>query len=669
MDRLLKDFLFDKHILVNDKQFGSDQVAVIYALRNQLNVRITDGFAFAEPDMIAYCARRLGEYVPEPFYRGFPRTVRELSPDMLLFDQLVHYTMTYGFGDFEHEAHSLFEHVLDRSEFTEKDEPKEFRIMSEAAASIYLKDMADELLSSSRPLNEVTLQTVVSIMKEYGYSPKNIASKQTAIDLLVCTQDLNFCKFIQLPDFIKLVDTIQWNYYHKDRLNKIRFSNVHRKFITKVLDKLLEQRASFELVKTCVEKRDTWKGILHNIHYCPKNDNAKAIITMIYEDSVHSVYSVFENGMGKDISRAFLAKYLKDTKGNGALLRNLNYLLYSASDIHRVLDVVEAKNPLVLIQLQNMYREYDEGPRTFKYVKHGRIRSYKETERKHVLPKETRDIVVTALEDKLKASLAGKAGKVYIAPGMEKIAVPVNISAGESGFGILPTGSRVALPEGKKIRAFTYWEKVNDIDLSCFGLCEDGERVEFSWRTMYGRQSTAVTYSGDVTSGYHGGSEYFDIDFDAVKELYPEMKYIVFCNNVYSGIDFSECVCRAGWMARDTEDSGAIYEPKTVRSAYTINAKSTFCYLYAIDVEKHEVIWLNQTDNRRARVAGATEFDWLQKSFNICDTMNMRKLFEYAAEEVVSSPDEADLVVGDIKTDREQIRSYEFEKAFSYLSK
>ena len=669
MDRILKDFLFDKHILVNDKQFGSDQVAVIYALRNQRHVRITDGFAFAEPDMIAYCARRLGEYVPEPFYRGFPRTVRELSPNMRLFDQLVHYTMTYGFGDFEHEAHSLFEHVLDRSEFTEKDEPKEFRIMNEAAASFYLKDMAKELLSSTRPLNEDMLQVVSLILQETKYIPREIASKQTAIDLMLMMNDISmFAKFLQLPDFIKVVDTVNWRHYGKERLNKIRFSNQDRQFITKVLDRLVV-RATIDDAKTCVEKRDTWKGILHNIHYCPKNEDTKAIISLIYNDDVHSVYSVFENAMSKDISRSFLANYLKNTKGNGALLRNLNYLLYSATDIPQVLDAVEAKNPLVLIQLQNMYREYDEGPRKFKYIKHGRVRSYSETERKHVLPKETRDIAVTALEDKLKASLAGKAGKVYIAPGMEKIAVPINISAGESGFGILPTGSRVALPEGKKIRAFTYWEKVNDIDLSCFGLCGDGERIEFSWRTMYGRQSNAVTYSGDVTSGYHGGSEYFDIDFDAVKELYPEMKYIVFCDNVYSGIDFSECICRAGWMARDTEDSGAIYEPKTVRSAYTINAKSTFCYLYAIDVEKHEVIWLNQTDNRRARVAGATEFDWLQKSFNICDTMNMRKLFEYAAKEVVSSPDEADLIVGDIKTDKEQIRSYEFEKAFSYLSK
>ena len=80
----------------------------------------------------------------------------------------------------------------------------------------------------------------------------------------------------------------------------------------------------------------------------------------------------------------------------------------------------------------------------------------------------------------------------------------------------------------KKLRAFTYWEKVDDIDLSCFGLTDDGRRIEFSWRTMAGNQSDAITYSGDETSGYKGGSEYFDIKLEEFKKMYPAVKYIVF---------------------------------------------------------------------------------------------------------------------------------------------
>ena len=670
MDNIIKNFLFTKHVLVNDKLCGEDQVATVYALRNKLNIRVTDGFAFAEPDMISYAAHMLGQYIPTPFYAGFPQSVRSLTPDALLFDQLVHYTLTYGFGDFEQAGHSVFEHVLERSDFNETDVPKEFRIMHESAAVIYMKDLANDALASTRPLNLETTQVIVTFMKEFGYMPENIASKQNAIDLLFYTNDERFCKFIQLPDVIKLVDTINWHSHGSTKINRLHLNNQERKFVTKVIDKLLLSPRNRELsvIRTCIEKRDAWKGILHHIHYKPKTEEAEAAISAIYNKDLRSVYSNVENALkSTTMNRAFIAKYLKDCKGNGALLRNLNRLLYSTKNISEVLDMVDAKNPLVIIQLQNMYREYEEGPRVFRYVDHYRMRTYHEQERKHILPKETRDAVVTVLEDRLKESLSGKAGKVYIAPGMEKIAVPTNLSTGESGFGIMPTGSRIALPKGKKIRAFTYWEKVNDIDLSCFGLT-DTDRIEFSWRTMCIRQSDAITYSGDETSGYNGGSEYFDIDIDAMKEEYPGLKYIVFCNNVYSGIDFSECVCRAGWMARDIRDSGEIYEPKTVRSAYTINAKTTFCYLYAIDVEKREVIWLNTCSSSKFRVAGMSELDWLKDYFNICDTMNMRKLFEYAAKEVVTDPEEADLVIGDIKTDKEQIRSYEFEKAFSYLS-
>ena len=142
---------------------------------------------------------------------------------------------------------------------------------------------------------------------------------------------------------------------------------------------------------------------------------------------------------------------------------------------------------------------------------------------------------------------------------------------------------------------------------------------------------------------------------------------MIFCDNVYSGINFNQCICRAGWMSRDVLDSGEIYEPKTVKSAYKIDADSMFCYLFAVDIDKREVIWLNLADSKASRVAGTNEFSWLKEYFHACDTMNMRKLFTYAGT-VVDTPDEADLVVGDIVTEKPQIHSYECEKAFSYLA-
>ena len=670
MDTKLKEFLFTKGILVNDKVFGEEQVSVVYALKNKFNIDITSGQSLAHPDMIRFCANQLGVYVPEPFYRGFPQSVREMTPDARLLDQLIHYCRTYGFGDFSEAGHSLFERALTRSAFTEEDVPKQFKILTDGAALIVAKEFVEALLASSRPLNEEMLYVVVAYMDEAKWFPRSVASKETAVELLANTEELRFTKFIDLTDVLKLVDYLNYE-HHGRKLNNLKLTAHERKFVTRVLDRLLAYGTDPAVVRSCVEKRDSWKGLLHHIHYAPKTDEAKKAVEMLYDKDTRSIMSSFERVMHRDtVSREFVARFLKDHKGNGALLRNLNYILSSCKtveDVEAVLGQLEAKNPVVLIQLQNQYRTYSSAPRTFRFTKYGKVHTHREEERETVLPRMVRNEAVTVLEDKLKASLAGKVGKVYIAPGMERIAVPINISASESGFGILPTGSRIKLPAGKKIRAFTYWEKVNDIDLSCFGIDEDGSRTEFSWRTMWGRQSDAVTYSGDETSGYYGGSEYFDVDIEAVKRMYPSMRYMIFCNNVFSGIDFSQCVCRAGWMSRDVLDSGEVYEPKTVKSSYTINGKSTYAYLFAIDLMTREVIWLNLIDENRARVAGSTEFGWLESYFHACDTMNMRKLFEYAGT-VVDTPEEADLVVGDIETDKEQIRSCDWEKAFSYIS-
>lgn len=110
---------------------------------------------------------------------------------------------------------------------------------------------------------------------------------------------------------------------------------------------------------------------------------------------------------------------------------------------------------------------------------------------------------------------------------------------------------------------------------------------------MTDMQSDAIVYSGDETSGYNGGSEYFDINIVMFRMLYPDLRYIIFCNNVFSDLTFDNCICRAGYMLRDENDSGQVFEPKTVKSSFKVSASTHFCYLFAIDLDKNEFVWLN----------------------------------------------------------------------------
>ena len=667
MNERIEGFLFDKHILVCNGN-KVNQVETLYALRNKLNIKIVDGFELACPEMIRYAASRLGQHIPHPFYVGFPKSVRELTLDQLLFDQLIHYTMTYGFGNFEEAGHSLFEDAVERSLFNESENPPhEFTIMDEEEAIKAFLSFCDDMAAGSRPLNPEMLQLLYDAT-EYYWFPKNIGSKQTACELIWMTKNPAFAKFLSVPDFIKLVDTINYRRYHKDKINKLNLKNQDRKLLTKVLDLLLQNDDHQERI--CFEKRDAWKGVLHHIHYKPKTEAAKAFVEHIY-GKFPSNMGTFENFMNMGLC-IHAARYLLNTKGNGALLRNLNYIVSRSNDteIKMILELIEAKSPIILLQMMYSYNNYKRDARTFKFTRHDRVRIHKELIRPffNVLPQHKIDLVVSVLEEKLKLAMRGKEGKVYIDPAMYEIGVPLNMSASSSGFGVMPVGSHIHLPEGKKIRAFTYWEKVNDIDLSCIGIDGDGNKIdEFSWRTMAVRNNGAITFSGDETSGYNGGSEYFDIDVAAMKERYPKMRYVIFCNNVYSDSDFSKCVCTAGWMSRDILDSGEVYEPKTVRSSFVINANSTYAYLFAIDLDFREVIWLNLADARNTRVAGTTELGWLTDYFNMTDVMSVGKLFSYMGE-VVGTPDKADLVIGDVVTNKPQIHSWEFEKVMGYLN-
>ena len=326
------------------------------------------------------------------------------------------------------------------------------------------------------------------------------------------------------------------------------------------------------------------------------------------------------------------------------------------------------------------YRSYTADRRVFKFTRFSKLTKHAETEeeqKRHrsAVPPEVRRQVVEYLQKNLKERLSeNKAGKVYLDEAMKKIALPLQEAASSAGLGVLPKGTRLPVPEGGKLRCFTYWEKVNDIDLSCFGITGSGEGIEFSWRTAWkhtGRD--AIVYSGDQTSGYHGGSEYFDIDPEAFREEYPPVNLIVFADNVYSDLNFSECFCKAGYMVREKEDSGEVFEPKTVKTSFLINAKSRYAVLFALDLETDEIVWLNLGMNSSRNVAGTDQLSFIVPYIHILDDASVYSLFEAKATELVSRPEEADLIVSDRKFDRlregqEQIHSYDFEKILKYLN-
>jgi len=688
MKDIYRDFLFDKKIFVNEGTEEKYKFEVLFSLANMFNIRITKGASLAWEGMLNVASQKIGIKVPEPFYRNFPESVRELSDDRLLFDQLVHYSVTYGFGNFSEPGHSIYEEPFERAAFKEKTAIKDFIILTESEATEKLKDIVGDMFSATRKLNRVQYELLLEFIKDYDILPQNIGSKNLALKLLNDTRNVYFARFIKLSDIPKLTGEIVYlgmepslTEHREPDLKKLNLKNRDRKFITAVMDHLFRNNKC-NLIE-CYEKKDIWCGLLHHIHYRPVNEDAEHFVNAMRNKGNGSVYSRFERVMAEE-GAVKAAEVLEKGKGSGAVLRRLDHILsrcVSVDEMQAVLSGIDTKNAVILIQLLIKY-SFETGikeKRAFAFSRFENMKIHVENKtevekRRSFLGEDKVKFLKAFIEERLKKTLKGRAGKVYIDPVMKNYALPISESTAQSGYGVLSKGSRIHIDPDRKLRAFTYWEKVDDIDLSCFGIFEDGKQREFSWRTMAHSQSTAILFSGDQTSGYKGGSEYFDIDPQKVRDEYPGIKYMVFCDNVYSRIHFDGCYCTAGYMIRETEDSGEVFEPKTVKSSFRINSPSTFAYLFALDMEKSDFIWLNISKNSSETVAGTTALGFLRKYFDVTSVINLGSFFEMMADEIVSEPRRADIVLSDTLTEKEippaalLIRSCDHEKISKFLS-
>lgn len=675
MKEIYKNYLFTKHILVSEHEEGRHQFETLCAIASKFGIYIKQGKELIDEGLIHYISEQLGISVPEPFYRGFPRTVRALSKDELLFDQMLHYINDSGFN------HSVLEEYIGRDIFMEHTEVKYFDILSENDAENMLYKVVQDMVSSTRPLNDAQYNVVKEFVNDYAMvSP---ASKNLTVRLLVDTRNTEFVKFLRLPDVIKVVSELNYRVYENRNMKKLSFANRDRKFITQILDLIFEKEVKHNDIIECYEKQKIWCGLLHHIHYKGKVVNAQYFVNGIRSGFNSSCYHVFERLM-QEGNIVIAARYLTHKKGDAALLRNLDYILSRAMDtdeINDVLNMVSDTNGIVLLQMLMHYAQYDFYPyhrRSFKFTRFNQMLVHDETteeldKRKSLLKpyivKKARCAIIT----KLLSHYNGTLGSCYIDPEMYNIALPLQENVSFTGIGTLTKGSRISIPSNKKIRVFTYWEQANDIDLSVMGLHSNGTMEEFSWRSMRGKQTEAIIFSGDETRGYDGGSEYFDIDLDMVRKIYPDITHFIFCNNVYSGESFSNAFCKAGYMTRDILDTGNVYEPKTVQSAFRITCNSRFAYLFALDVEKNELIWLNIPRESNCRIAGETNFQFIKKYFDITSVINLGSFIDMCAKEFVGSPEEADVIVSDsilqVRDDQQLIHSYDIESVLALMNK
>ena len=222
MKEVYKDYLFEKHILVSEGLTEEKHVfETLFAMAHFFGVKITNGRELVHYGMVKELSKRFGENVQEPFYRGFPQSVRDLSAEELLFDQLLHYFNTYGLGNFDETMHSVFEKDFKRAAFRENTDAQEFMIQTEEDAEDTIRAIVKDLLSSSRPLNERQYTLVLTFIRDHLDNIPDIASKNTCVRLLIDTKNLSLADSLNLSDVMKIVDELNYRYYHNDNPKKL----------------------------------------------------------------------------------------------------------------------------------------------------------------------------------------------------------------------------------------------------------------------------------------------------------------------------------------------------------------------------------------------------------------------------------------------------------------
>ena len=125
-------------------------------------------------------------------------------------------------------------------------------------------------------------------------------------------------------------------------------------------------------------------------------------------------------------------------------------------------------------------------------------------------------------------------------------------------------------------------------------------------------------------------------------------------------------------MLRDKEDSGRVFEPKTIESSFIVNNDSRFCYLFAVDLTAGDFVWINTRVDSFENVAGLQTFGHLVDLINVTYVFNLKDFFEMCAEEVTDDIGSADVIITDKTIDipdgKKIIREYDFEKIIALMN-
>jgi len=249
-------------------------------------------------------------------------------------------------------------------------------------------------------------------------------------------------------------------------------------------------------------------------------------------------------------------------------------------------------------------------------------------------------------------------GKVYIDPKLVDYVVPLGQRSASKSLLTLSRFSKIEFSEDPILRFFLWWRDMDndeyddrvDIDLSAVMYDNEWKYLEHVSYTNLRSDTYNIVHSGDITSAPEGACEFLDVDIDSVIKYGG--RYIVISLNSFTQQPFNELPeCFAGWMSRNSSQSGEIFEPRTVENKVDLTANTKICIPVIIDLKEKKIIWTdlalskeplwnNVEMNQRGMVL-------MGKGITLLHKPNLYELFSLHAQArgiIVDNMEEADTI-------------------------
>lgn len=362
---------------------------------------------------------------------------------------------------------------------------------------------------------------------------------------------------------------------------------------------LLEARLSQtpEQIEDLQRHRGLWLALGQSLHPGGQADKfpcAAAAFDMLRNQSITTFASTTERLLAERDAQRLLSHLAHRP---GVLGRKLHELLRRCPEAtEQVLAQFQAHAPRMqlknLLVLRAYFGTINDDPHRTVLNKRGTIRVLPNTSQGALSAAQIEGLcrlLDRVVQDQLQTRPTWADEAVWIDPELAFYTVPLQQRAASDGLLSFGRGSHVPVDFRRVLRLFVYWkqtEYTTDLDLSLIQLDEGfGYAGHVSYTNL---KSQGIAHSGDMRSAPRGAAEFIDI---TLSQIPPKVRYLVAQVHRFSGENFADMRCHAGWMLReDVNPSIRTFDIRTVVDKFDLTGRTSFCVPLVVDLHARRVV-------------------------------------------------------------------------------